>query len=188
MGCYPVDPHIRLHRTGVFVGPSFPNRLMWHSEIMKALLTKGLQREAAGRGTLALYTSVCPRTFSFPKRRSVLIVPFIIGCLRHYARVHHLPYHASCTLDRWNNHHHELGDLYHCTTHSSSALTRAHSNVVDKEKGCYQTCPGTGSLTAYAIMDLSISDSIVDVGTVCGVVLATQCRIIPLEGIRGHEH
>jgi hypothetical protein len=38
-----------------------------------------------------------------------------IGCFRRYVRVHHLPYYASCALDRWHGHHHELGDLYHCT-------------------------------------------------------------------------
>ena len=61
MDCYPVDLRVWLHRTGVFVGPS--TRSMWHSEIVKALLTKGLQCEAVSRGTLALYTSVCPRKF-----------------------------------------------------------------------------------------------------------------------------
>jgi hypothetical protein len=36
-------------------------------KVMKALLTNGLQREAAGRGTLALYTSVCPSKLSLPR-------------------------------------------------------------------------------------------------------------------------
>ena len=102
---------------------------------MKALLTKGLQLEAGGRGTLAIYTSVCPRKVAFPKRTSTLIVLFIIGCLRRYVRVYHFPYHASCALNRWNGHHHELSDLYHCTTHTSSAFACAHSYVVDKEEG-----------------------------------------------------
>jgi hypothetical protein len=54
------------------------------------------------------------RKFAFPKRTSVLIVHFILDCLRRYVRVFHLPYHAAGTLDRWNGHHHELRDLYHC--------------------------------------------------------------------------
>lgn len=121
--------------------------LVWHSENVKTLLTKGLQLEAGGRGTLAIYTSVCPRKFAFPKRTSTLIALFLIGCLRCYVRVYHLPYHASCPLDRWNCHHHELRDLYHCTAHTSSALARAHSYVVDKKEGCYRAGHRTHSLT-----------------------------------------
>jgi hypothetical protein len=76
MDCYPVDRGIWLHRTGVFVGHTFPTRPMWHSEIVKVLLTEGLQREGIGRGTLALYTSVCPRKLFFPKRTNIPIVSF----------------------------------------------------------------------------------------------------------------
>ena len=58
MGHYPLNWRIWIRCTG---SSDYLTRLMWYFEIVQALLTKGLQREAAGRGTLALYTSVCPR-------------------------------------------------------------------------------------------------------------------------------
>ena len=57
MGYYHLNWRIWIRCTGL---SDCLTRLMWYFEIVKALLTKGLQREAAGRGTLALYTSVCP--------------------------------------------------------------------------------------------------------------------------------
>lgn len=136
-------------------------------------MTKGLQRETAGRGSLALYTSVCPREFSFSRRTTVPIVLFIIGCLRHYARVHHLPYHATCTLYGWNSYHHELGDLYNCTTNSSSALGGAYSNTVDKEKSCNQARHRTHSLTALCTFSITEWKGL-DIVTVMNDICALQ--------------
>ena len=85
-----------------------------------------------------------------PKRTSASFVSFIIGCLRSYPRVRHLSYRPPCTLDRWNGHHSEFGNLYHRATLSSTALARTHLPVVDKEEASspafYRTC----SLTTYA--------------------------------------
>jgi hypothetical protein len=58
MDCYPVDRRIWLRRTGTFVRYFSRRSSDVEFETVKALLTKGLQLETAGRGTLALYTSV----------------------------------------------------------------------------------------------------------------------------------
>ena len=78
--------------------------------LIKALLTMGLQRETAGRGTLAIYSSVC---FSAHTIVRVLAVNFATDYLRRYVRLHLLSHHAFGSLDHRDVDHRELGYLYH---------------------------------------------------------------------------
>lgn len=69
----------------------------------------GLQRETAGRGTLAIYSSVCFLSSHYRKG----FVTFTTDSLRRCFRIYRFSYHAFSTLDHWDVDHRELGYLYH---------------------------------------------------------------------------
>ena len=76
----------------------------------------GLQRETAGRGTLAIYSSVCFLSSHYHER----FVTFTTDSLRRCVRIYRVSYHAFSSLDRWDVDHRELGHLYHCNLSSFS--------------------------------------------------------------------
>ena len=78
----------------------------------------GLQRETAGRGTLAIYSSVC---FCPYIGVPVSFVTFATDCLRCYVRIPLLSYHAFSSLDRWDTDHRDLGNLYYSNFTSFSS-------------------------------------------------------------------
>ena len=85
--------------------------------LKKVLLTIGLQYETAGRGSLALYTSVCLVRSTF---LCCLSSDLATDYFRHCVRVYHVSYHAFASFDHWNCDDLELGHLYYCNISSIS--------------------------------------------------------------------
>jgi hypothetical protein len=79
----------------------------------------GLQRETAGRGTLAIYSSVGFLSSYYRK----CFVTFTTDSLRRCFRIYRFPYHAFSSLDHWNDDHRELSYIYHRNLNSFSFTT-----------------------------------------------------------------
>jgi hypothetical protein len=128
--------HIRFLRTGV----SFSIRsLIGHVirptiSTYKVLLTMGLQRETAGRASLAIYTSVCPPCSHY-LRRNVYLLIFLRQIV--FAVIFD---HTFNSLDHRGIGDRELGYLYHCNLPSISSGYRshAHARTVDKAEDYHQ--------------------------------------------------
>jgi hypothetical protein len=96
----------------------------------------GLQLETAGRGTLAVYTSVCPLCSHYLNDCiGVLTVILHTDYLRRYLRVRRLPYFAASSLDYWDIDNHEFVHIhYRNLTSIPFCLSSAHIPVADKEE------------------------------------------------------
>ena len=98
----------------------------------KVLLTMGLQREAAGRSVLAIYTSVCSPRPPYPNAK----VTFTTDCFRGCVRICRLPYHSFNTLDHWGVDDREISYLYHRNlSFISSQRSYAHVRLAHKAEG-----------------------------------------------------
>ena len=69
----------------------------------------GLQRETAGRGTLAIYSSV---SFLSSHYRECILT-FTTDSFRRCVRIYSFSYHTFSSLDRWDVNHRQLGHLYY---------------------------------------------------------------------------
>ena len=76
----------------------------------------GLQRETAGRGTLAIYSSVCFLSSHYRE----CFVTFTTDSICRCVRIYRFSYHAFSSLDRWDVDHRELGHLYYRNLNSFS--------------------------------------------------------------------
>jgi hypothetical protein len=111
---------------------SRPDRLF---QPTKVLLTMGLQRETAGRGALAIYTSVCPSCHDYRNAK----VTFTTDCFCGYIRICRLSYHPFNTLDHRGVDNRGLGHLYHRNpSFVSSHRSYAHARPADEAEGYYQ--------------------------------------------------
>ena len=100
----------------------------------------GLQLETAGRGTLAVYTSVFPPCSHHLNHRC-LDCDFSTGYLRRFVRACHLPYDAFSSLHHWGIDHHELVYIYYRNLASITfRLSSAHVPIAYKEEDRYQDC------------------------------------------------
>jgi hypothetical protein len=73
------------------------------------LVTMGLQREKAGRGSLAMYTQVI--LFSQRRRLPSLTVPSSLASVGNNHRTCAIPYADVVPVSGGNNHHSERGSL-----------------------------------------------------------------------------
>src|SRR6266571_3548585 len=89
-----------------------------HSQPTKIFLTMRLQRETAGRGAFAVYTSVHPLRSPFLRCFSCDLCDRLF---RSGVQVYHFSYHTFSSLDHWNFDDRQLGHLYHCNLSSISA-------------------------------------------------------------------